>query len=706
MRILQIVPELKVGGVETGTIDLAKGLVQRGHRAVVASFGGKLVKELTVCGAVHYTLPVHKKSPVTILKCIPEVVRLLKSEKIDIVHARSRVPAIIGFLAARKAQLPFITTCHGYYSKNPFSFVMGWGKLVIVPSHAIGRHMIEDFGVLPDNIRLIPRGVDISKYSFKSSDKLKKDDFRLGIIGRITPAKGHSVFLRAAAKVIRVFPKTKAVIVGEPPKGKEKYLTELKLLARRLGLLDNVEFLGIRYDISEILSDLDLLAMPSISDEGFGRVIIEAGSSGVPVVASRVGGIVDIIEDGKTGYLVTPQDAWALSEAILKALKEPERTQAMCKQARKRIEQQFNLDRMVDETIKVYEEAKKARILVIKLSSIGDVILATPSLRAIDKKYDNSHISVLVGPQSRQIVQRLPYADDCIIYDRKAKHRASSNFLKLVKDVWSRHFDMAIDLQNNTLSHWVSFLSGASRRYGYDNRKWSCLLNYRLKDISRVNNEPLPPVEHQFRLLRFAGIEPNSDRLEMPIRDEEEVKIKQLLDEGWVGKGQILIGMNIAGSLKWQTKRWALHKFAELCDVLAALGMRTVITGSHQELAMGNELLKMTTSHPINAIGKTSITELACLIKHCQAFVTVDTAAMHISASVGTPFVALFGPTDPARHLPPNDNCVVLKKELKCSPCYKRRCWSLRCMNEISVEEVKDAVTELISSKGKNRKER
>lgn len=697
MNILQIVPELDVGGVEKGTVDIAKGLVQRGHKAYVISGGGKLIKELEGFGATHYTLPVGKKSLFTILKCIPQITKFLQHKKIDILHARSRVPAIIGFLASRKAKIPFITTCHGYYSKHPFSYVMGWGKFVIVPSNAIGRHMIEDFGVCPDNIRLIPRGVDLAKHPFKLRSEAKKDNFLLGIIGRITPIKGHDVFLKAAAKVIRLFPKTKVIIVGEPPKGKQKHLNNLRLLTRRLGISDNVEFLGTRYDIAELMPELDLVAMPSTSNEGFGRVIIEAGSAGVPVIGSRVGGIVDIIQDGKTGYLVPPQDVWALSEAMFKILKETKLTQTMCLAAREKIEQLFNLDRMVEETIKVYEEARKERILVIKLSSIGDIILASPSFRAIDKNYLDSHITALVGPQSRQIVQRLPYVDDCITYDRKTKGRTFSDFLKLARELWVRHFDMAIDLQNNKLSHWLCLLTGAPKRYGYDNGKWSHLLNYRLKDVKSRDN-PLPPVEHQFRLLRFIGIEPNSANLEMPIRAEDEIKIRQLLDEEWVGKKQILVGINITGSLKWRTKRWALHKFAHLCNCLAGMGIRAVITGSVQELDYGHTLLKMTTSHPINAIGKTTIVELACLIKYCSAFITLDTAAMHIAASVGTPFIALFGPTDPRRHLPPNDNCIVIRKEVKCSPCYKRRCWHLRCMNELNVEEIVEAVKKLLTT--------
>ena len=126
MNILQILPEFNVGGVETGTLDLAKYLVRSGHKAVVVSAGGSLVKDLEALGATHYQLPVQKKSFFSIIKTIPLLVEIIRKEEIDIVHARSRVPAWIAYFACRRTKAVFITTCHGYYSKHPFSYVMGW----------------------------------------------------------------------------------------------------------------------------------------------------------------------------------------------------------------------------------------------------------------------------------------------------------------------------------------------------------------------------------------------------------------------------------------------------------------------------------------------------------------------------------------------------------------------------------------------------
>ena len=124
MNILQILPKLDVGGVETGTIDLAKELINRGHKVIVVSGGGKLVKNLIDISVKHIELPVHKKSPFTVIKCIKNLEEIIRIERIDVVHSRSRVPNIIAFFAARRAGAKFITTAHGYYSNHFISLIV------------------------------------------------------------------------------------------------------------------------------------------------------------------------------------------------------------------------------------------------------------------------------------------------------------------------------------------------------------------------------------------------------------------------------------------------------------------------------------------------------------------------------------------------------------------------------------------------------
>ena len=197
MKVMQLLPSLELGGTERGVVDLARAMKKEGHETIVVSSGGSLVAELQKTGIPHYGLPVHQKT-LAALFLVEELVKIIEREHVDIIHARSRVPAWLGWLAARKTGIPFVTTCHGHYSAHAMSFVMGWGKRVIVASHAIGRRMIDEFGVPPDRIRLVPRGVDLSQFTFSFAKFEKhKGPLRIVHIGRFSPGKGQVDFLKA-----------------------------------------------------------------------------------------------------------------------------------------------------------------------------------------------------------------------------------------------------------------------------------------------------------------------------------------------------------------------------------------------------------------------------------------------------------------------------------------------------------------------------
>jgi len=695
VTIIQILPELNTGGVETGVVDLAVRLAKTGHRCLVISNGGELVKQIEAAGVRHYSLPVHSKNPITVLKMIPAVANVLRQEKADIIHARSRVPAIIGYYAARRAGTVFITTCHGYYSKRILSFsgVMGWGKFVIAISQVIAKHMMDNFGVPYRRIKLICRGVDLDKFMYRQPEESPKKEFVIGIIGRLSPIKGHTYFLRAVSKVIKSVPRLKALIVGDAPAEKAKYKQELEDLVRRLGLSRYVEFLGRRSDIPEILSRLDVLVMATTTQEGFGRVIIEAFAAGVPVVATSVGGVTEIIRDSDNGLLVPPEDSQAMSEAIVRLLKDRRLSGELARTARKDAEEKYGLDKMVNDTVKVYEEALAVkRILIIKIGAMGDCVLATPSIRAIRRKNPGAFIALLIGRLESQALKGCPYVDEMIIYDRRVKDKGIVRFFELAKEIKGYGFEEVVDLQHNSRSHLFAFLSSAPERYGYKKGKYWFLLNRTISELKYG----IPPVEHQFRVLAMLGIEKPSQDLELwPSADDEEAA-RRLVEGEWVGENQALVGINPGASPKWATKRWPAENFAKVCDALALEEIRTVLVGSKAEAETGIEISRLAKSKPINLIGKTSLTELAALTKRFKCLITSDSAPMHIAAAMKTPFVALFGPTDPVRHLPPAEKYVVITKDLRCAPCYKPVCSDTRCMREITAAEVIKAVNDIL----------
>ena len=696
MNILQILPELNVGGVETGTVDFAKYLFEQGHKSVVISYGGALVERLESHESIHYKLPVHAKNLFTALQMIGKVRKIIIDENIDIVHARSRVPAWIAYFACKKTKATFITTCHGYYKNKWFSRIMGWSKLVIVPSRVIGRHMIDDYQVPAENIRNIPRSVDLSRFVHKKLHEKGKSQQTIAIIGRITQLKGHVYFLKAMGKVIRSFPYAKIWIIGDAPPNKQDYKRELITLIKRVGIQNNVEFLGNRQDVPELLPEIDVVVFSSIVHESFGRVIIEAQSAGVPVVASSMGGVVDIIEDGKTGLLVPPRDSDAIAKSVVRLLNDKDLVQRFAEAAQEKIKNEYTLDIMSSRTVAVYEEILGMKnILVIKLASIGDVVLVTASLRAIRKKFPMAKIHCVVGKESRKVLQGCPYVDDLIIYDRNHKDRGFWRFLCFVMRLRRCKFDKVIDFQNNKRSHFMACLSGAQETYGYRNRKCGFLLSHGIKD----DEKDIPAVEHQFRVLEPLGITYRENMyLQLWPSKQDKNYVQELLDSEWLGNIKHIVGINLSASLKWSSKNWPLKSIASLCDMLAQENVRVILTGTEEDKDKSREVLKMAQSKPASFVGKTDIMQLAALIGRCRVFLSPDSAPIHVAAAMNVPSVVLFGPTDASRHIPPARKLIVLRKEEECSPCYCQSCQMEKhlCMENISCEEVFESIMSLM----------
>jgi ADP-heptose:LPS heptosyltransferase len=207
----------------------------------------------------------------------------------------------------------------------------------------------------------------------------------------------------------------------------------------------------------------------------------------------------------------------------------------------------------------------------------------------------------------------------------------------------------------------------------------------------------MDPVTHQFRVLKMLGIDLLDNSLELWPSPEDALQVENLLNAQWLSDAQKIVGINISASKRWSTKLWPREYLTQLCTELGFRDIRVVITGTADDLVYANMLVSsLKNTKIINACGKTSVNELAVLIKKCNVFISADSSPLHIASAVGTPFIALFGPTDARRHLPPSKNCIVIKKDLECSPCYKTKCRSKRCMAEITSGEVLAALEKLI----------
>lgn len=696
MKILQLLPALELGGVERGTVDLVRSLKRRGVESVVISSGGALVPELQKEGIPHYTFPVAKKS-IFSLSLVPRIVEVIQKERVDLVHARSRVPAWIAWLASRKAGVPFLTTCHGYYSNHFLSRVMGWGKRVIVPSKLIARHMIEDFSVSPERIVLIPRGVDLSQFLFcpEKYDGPPPKIFKVLNLGRFSPIKGQLEFLRSIHRVRQKGVAVEAWMAGSEGEGKSGYTRQIKETIRQLGLEKHVKLLGARRDVPELLREADLLVLSSLVPESFGRVLIEAGAVGTVCLATRLGGALEIMEDEKEGLLVPPRDERQMADAISRLLLNRGEAKEMTGRFRKKVETQFSLDVMADQTLKVYRQARQEkRILVIKVGALGDVILAGPSLRMLRKKFPQAHLSLLVDSRFGPVLSGCPYLNEVLLLDRE-KVRSWIWLVRLAKRLRREAFDLSIDFQNTKRTHLLAFLAGIPDRYGFRRGLFGWLLNH--PDLSFA--VPDSPVRHQFRILSRLGISQLEEKLELWADPRSEAEVLRRFQEKGILPEEKIVGLAIGSSPRWPTKRWPIEYFHSLAERLAKeLGCRILFIGSEEDRRVLGEVRN---GRFVDFVGQTSLPELVSLIKQLQVLVTGDTAPLHIASALGVPTVALFGPTDPRRHLVAMNTATVFMRRLPCQPCYKGVCRysePLACLKRIGVEEVFQAVEKHLSS--------
>ncbi len=694
MNILQLVPRLNIGGVEKGTVEVARYLTLNGHKAVVVSGGGRFEKNLAAIGARHYKLPVDRKNPLVMIYCYFALKKIIKKENIHIVHARSRVPAVTGYFAARGTGRTFITTAHGQYKRHLISRVMGWGKVVIVANETMARYMKDNFGTPPKKMAIIPRGIDLKKFSFIPFPKDDGKVFRVGMISRFTPLKGHLDFLKAASYVSRKLPRLEVVMMGDKASAKEEYIKKIELTTRRLMIDKIVKYKSSDEDVAEVLKGLDVFVSANRAQEAFGRSVVEAQARGVPVVATEVGGVAENITDGVTGLMCEPVNPSDMADKILRYANDPDLMRKIAEKARKNVEKNYSLNKTMEITLQTYERALNTKnILIFKISSLGDIILSTPSLRAVRKKFPNANITVLVDVRFREVLENCPYVDELITCDFDGRDKRVG-FLKLARKLRAEDMDITIDLQNNRRSHLLSFLSIVPERYGYDNGKMSFLLNRKIS----LPKKPMEPVKHQACVLGLLGITKLDDRLELwPVRESEEWAEK-FLKSNWLKEGQKLVAISVSASQRWKTKNWPVQSMIKLTEALAReKGVRVVLLGAGEDRSRAEEFLKKTDAKPIDAVGRTDISQMVSLIKRCDALLTGDSAPMHVASAVGTPFVAIFGPTDPRLHVPPSGDHRILRKKMRCSPCYKPTCLRRgKCVSSIKVEEAFKALVEIM----------
>ena len=341
------------------------------------------------------------------------------------------------------------------------------------------------------------------------------------------------------------------------------------------------------------------------------------------------------------------------------------------------------------------------KILIIKLSAIGDVIHTLPALNAIRKKYPDAHITWLVEEAAYGVIKGHKALDRIIVSKRKtwlkglAGRSCAKNFRKVcsfVKQLRDTRYDIILDFQALLKSGVLIGLARGGRKIGFDKGMEHQEHSYIFL------NERVPPVDMEVHaltrgmmLLEAIGISSSEVEYNIYISGKDRNAADDLLMHCGIKAPKLLVAINPMA--KWETKLWDNLKFSNLADRLIEQANADVIfTGSREDSEAIEGIISNMKVRAANLAGRTDLKTLAALYEKASIVVSTDTGPMHMAAAVGTPVVALFGPTAPWRTGPFGEGHKIIRVGLECSPCFKRQCKTIDCMKQISVEQVLNAV--------------
>lgn len=377
IKVLHIITRLDKGGSSTVTLLTAARLNKERFDVTLMS-GPTVDYDGEVAGFIsrhniNFVLMPHLVREISLIKDIRafwEIYHFIKKGKFDIIHTHTSKAGILGRWAAKLAKVaiivhkphghifygyfgPFMTKIFIYIEKLTALIT---DKIITLTEKGIEEHV--KFGIAgSDKFISVYSGIEIDKFSnFKpdiSSQKkilqIPSDVFVIGTVSRLDPVKGNKYFIASLPGITQIFPQLRAVFVGE---GTEK--EELRLYAEKLGVLKNVIFLGTYQDVRPLICIFDIFILTSLN-EGMGRVLLEAQALGVPVIATNVGGIPEVVRDRVTGILVPAANPQVLTEAIVSLLKDKAKRDSMSQEAKKWVNSQFSAETMVSKISGLYE---------------------------------------------------------------------------------------------------------------------------------------------------------------------------------------------------------------------------------------------------------------------------------------------------------------------------------------------------------------
>jgi heptosyltransferase II len=338
------------------------------------------------------------------------------------------------------------------------------------------------------------------------------------------------------------------------------------------------------------------------------------------------------------------------------------------------------------------------KILIINLMYIGDLLFATPLLHSLRQRYPEAYISLLIDQKYADVVRFNPNISELICIDKKGYHGKLRNFIRLIGELRQKKYDLVINLHRNERSSALAAFSGGKKIAGFSKPGFSLLFDQVIEERKNIHQ-----VAAYLEVLKALDIPVADCGLEMGVDEKSTLQAQKIWDQSFPQqeKNYPVIGLNTGGS--WPTKRWTVDGFAQLADQLLGKGYGVCFFGGPMDQqdvdAILQKMQRVASSRFAVFTGKTTLLEMASLVKKCAVVVTGDSGPMHIAVSQQVPVIALFGPSDPVRYAPYRQQEAVILSARDCLCCGLHECQGHECMKEISVDEVLKKINEKL---GKN----
>lgn len=338
------------------------------------------------------------------------------------------------------------------------------------------------------------------------------------------------------------------------------------------------------------------------------------------------------------------------------------------------------------------------RILIVRTDKIGDVLLSTPVIKALRDSYPNAYIAMMIRPYAYDVIWGNPFLDKVILYDKYGIHKSWLGSIRFALELKRKRFDLAIVLHPTNRAHIITFCAGIPRRIGF-NRKLGFLLSDRIRHLKHTGEKH--EVEYNLDFVRYLGIEPEDKSLFMPVREDCERWIENLLKNQGVKEKDNLLAVNPGASCP--SKIWPAERLAKVCDgLIEKYGFKVLVLAGVKDKKIAGNLIKNMQHPAIDLSAKTTISQLASLLKRCKLFISNDSGPVHIASAVGTPVISIFGRNQrglsPLRWGPVGEKDKVVHKEIGCIECLAHNCLKeFACLKAITVEDVLSAADSILT---------